>query len=930
MPHLPTGTVTFLFTDIEGSTKLWERYPGEMKTALVRHNALLQSAVETNDGYVFKTVGDAFCSAFNTAPDALSAVIDAQNALFAEVWGETGPLRVRMALHTGAAEERGGDYFGQTLNRVARLLSAGYGGQTLLSQPTYDLVRDALPENTDLRDLGDHRLKDLVRPEHVFQLVAPDLPTNFPPLKTLDTRPNNLPAQPTPLIGREKELDIAHELLLSQDIRLLTFTGFGGAGKTRLGLQVAADLIDEFEDGVYFVDLSHINDPELVFSTIAQTLGVNEAEGRPLNEVLKESLRDKQMLLMLDNFEQIMEAVPQGIELMRDCHRLKLLVTSREAIHVRGERVFPVPPLSLPELGGKRQSIKRLRQFESVRLFIERALGVKPEFEVTNENAPAIAEICVRLDGLPLAIELASARVKLFSPEAILSRFENRLKLLTGGARDLPPRQRTLRATIDWSYDLLDVGEQTLFRRLAVFVGGCTLEATEAVGDREGDLEVEVLDGVSSLVDKNLLVQKEVGGEPRFTMFETIGEYGLDRLEGSGELEATRRAHADYYLGLAEEAEPELQGPEQGAWLDRLESEHDNLRAALEGFELRKEVEKELRLGGALWQFWSVRGHLNEGRERLEEALKHSKNISGSVRAKALLGAGNLLRDQGDYEQALNLLEESLKLFQNLGNQSGIASFYHDIGWTYYRLNRLKQARECFNISLKIGRELGDKFLLAWTGLRLGPIDWREGQIEEARMHFEESRRIFSELGERRLVARAVGNLGLIYHQLGDLDKALSHFRQTMEIQKELGDVDGLSIAYNNLGHLYHQLRDYNQAVHYYEQLKQLAQATGNKRMLGTAYSGLAEACLALENTDRALEVALEAQKVAQEVESDGELGVSYRVLGEVHLSLGQVDKAKSCFEQSIPLLEEATEKEELAKAQRGYELALSHLSRDS
>ncbi|MFQ5794790.1 MAG: BTAD domain-containing putative transcriptional regulator [Candidatus Bipolaricaulia bacterium] len=491
--------------------------------------------------------------------------------------------------------------------------------------------------------------------------------------------PNNLPIPLTRFIGRDKERAVVQVRLLDEEMRLLTLTGPGGTGKTRLGLQVVADLIDHFEDGACFVDLAPISDPGLVVSTIAQTLGVKEAEGRPLLDILKASLRGKQMLLVLDNFEQVVAAAPQVVELVAACPQLKVLVTSREPCHVRGEHVFPVPPLALPGSDGKRPlAIERLTQYEAVRLFIERAVAVKPDFAVTDENAPAVAEICIRLDGLPLAIELAAARIKLLSPQALLARLGNRLKLLTGGARDLPACQQTLRDTIDWSYDLLNTGERTLFERLSVFVGGGTLEAAEAVciGADNLELKMDILDGLASLVDKNLLRRKEqADGEPRFLILETIREYGLERLEASGESEAIRRTHADYYLALAEQAEPKLEGPDQRMWLDRLEVEHDNLRAALVWFEQNGEAEAELRLGGALWGFWHMRGYLSEGRRWLEGALAkgEDRDVSASVRAKALHGAGVLTHEQGDYERATVLYEESLDLRRELGDKPGVA-----------------------------------------------------------------------------------------------------------------------------------------------------------------------------------------------------------------------------------------------------------------
>src|SRR5215212_250291 len=598
----PTGTVTFLFTDVEGSTKLWERHTEEMRTALARHDEILRRAIEVHGGHVFKTVGDAFCATFSTAFDALESALAAQRALLSEPWQtEIGALRVRMALHTGTAEERGGDYFGPAVNRVARLLSAGHGGQVLLSSSTQELVRDHLPTGTWLRDLGERRLKDLSRAERIFQLTAPGLQSQFPPLRTLESYPNNLPAQPTPLIGREREVEEIRERLRSTEVRLLTLTGPGGTGKTRVGVQAAAELLEDFEDGVFFVALAAIANPALVAPTIARTLGLTESGAQPPEELLKGFLRDRQTLLVLDNFEQVLESAPLLDELLSSAPGLTILATSRAPLKLYGEHEFPVPPLSLPDPGSL-PPVEHLIQYEAVKLFVDRAKAVRPDFSVTEENASAMAEICARLDGLPLAIELAAARIKLLPPQALLSRLGNRLKLLTGGARNLPERQRTLRSAIEWSYELLDEGEKLLFGRLGVFSGGAALEAIEAVCDAQGDIRVDVFDGVSSLLDESLLRQEEgLDGEPRFTMLETIHEYASEKLEEDGEAEELRRLHAEYFLALAEEAEPGLKGPEQELWFARLEPEHNNMRAALSWAIERGEGELGLRLAGALW-----------------------------------------------------------------------------------------------------------------------------------------------------------------------------------------------------------------------------------------------------------------------------------------------------------------------------------------
>src|SRR5215216_4477901 len=741
MPSPPTGTVTFLFTDIEGSTKMWERERTTMSEALALHDRILRDAVEERGGYVFKTVGDAFCCAFPTTPDALEAALEAQRTLLSSEWQETGPLRVRMALHMGVAEERDGDYFGPPVNRVARLLSAAHGGQVLLSLPTHEMVRDQLPAGVSLRDLGEHHLKDLFRPERVFQLVSPDMPSEFPPLRTLDAYRNNLPLQPTPLVGREKEVAEVRDLVRGDEIRLLTLTGPGGTGKTRLALQAAADLLDDFPDGTFFAPLATLSEAELFLSAVAEALGVREIGEQPLDESLKDYLHDRRLLLLLDNFEQVLGAVPNITGLLARASGLKVLATSRAPLGLYGEHVFLVPPLALPDL--KRPPPReRLTPYDAVGPFVERAQAVKPEFKVTNESAPAVAEICVRLDGLPLAIELAAARVTMLLPKAMLQRLSSRLKLLTGGARDLPKRQRTLKATIELSYALLDEGEQLLFGRLAVFSGGRILEAIEAICDAEGDLPVDAFEGGSSLVDKSLLRQEEgPNEEPRFVMLETVHEFAREKLQGSGEAEEIRRTHAEYFLTLAEEAYPELKGANQLQWLERLEAEHDNIRAALSWALERKEAEVALRLGGALWWFWSVRGYRSEGRRWLEESLAIEGRVSPEVRAMALAGTGVLALDQGDLDRAKEACEEGLELLAHEVKEASEAklNLLVWLGWVAWRREEHGQATELFEEGLALSREIRDIWWIATSLSNLAVVSYSQGDYERATELYEES-----------------------------------------------------------------------------------------------------------------------------------------------------------------------------------------------
>src|SRR5215207_1795180 len=840
MSGLPTGTFTFLFTDVEGSTRLWERGPEAMSQALVRHDELLREAVEAHRGFVFKTMGDAFYAAFSTAAEAVEASLDAQKRLLSEEWEVTAPLRVRMALHTGTAEERDGEYFGPTLNRAARLLSSGHGGQVLLSLSTQELVRENLPLGAELRDLGVRRLKDLSGPEHVFQLTDPELPSSFPPLKTLDVRLNNLPIQPTLLLGREREVGEIADLLRREDVRLLTLTGTGGTGKTRLALQSAAELIDEFEDGVFFVALAPISDPKLVSSTMAGALSVSESAGRDLKEELRDYLSTKELLFVLDNFEQVVDAAPLVGELLSGCPNLKVLVTSRTLIRLYGEHEYAVRPLELPD-PGHLPPLEELRRYEAIRLFTERARAANAHFSLTKQNAPAVAEICARLDGLPLAIELAAARIKLLSPQVICSRLGNPLKFLTGGARDLPERQRTLRGAIAWSYTLLDKSEQGLFARLSVFSGGCALEAVEAVGDTEGDLFIDVLEGLSSLVDKSLLRHEEgVEQEPRFMMLETIREYAREGLEVSGNAEEIRRRHAEYFLALAERGESKLREPEEATWLERLDEEHDNMRAALSWTLQSEEAEPGLRLAGALWQFWDMRGYYGEGRRWLEEAL--AKDGRASVaRVKALEGVGWLADLQGDIDRAVAAAEEGLRLGARAKLESSDkASFLRILGSAAYVCGDHERAARLCEESLALSREAGDERGVASSLLQLGNVSSDLGDHERAETFYEEGLALSRELDDKALLASALISVGAEYLLQGGHERGAMLNEEAAGLYRERGNRGHLQYALDNLGWAALMRGNPQQAEALHRESLALSGQLGDKLVAAEALEGLA------------------------------------------------------------------------------------------
>ena len=920
----PSGTVTFLFTDIEGSTSLWERDPRTMRQALARHDALVAAAVGQHTGTLVhaRGEGDSHFAVFARASDAVAAAYALQQALIAEHWPTPTPLCVRLALHTGEADLRDGSYYGPAVNRCARLRDSAHGGQILLSQATAELAGDVLPPDTVLRGLGEHRLKDLLRPEHIYQLVAPGLPADFPPLQTLDTQQSNLPIQATPLIGREHEVAATCALLRRVDVRLLTLTGSGGTGKTRLALQVAADLLDACANGVYFVALAPISDPTLVAATIAQALGISDIAGQPLLERLKAYLRSKQLLLLLDNFEQVLAAAPLVGELLAAAPLLKVLVTSRAALHLYGEQEFLVPPLALPELPRlSLVALDSLVQYPAIALFVQRAQAVKADFAFTSENAGAVAEICVRLDGLPLAIELAAARVKLLPPQAMLARLSNQLALLTGGARDLPTRQQTLRNTIDWSYNLLDAHEQTLFRRLGVFVGDCSLEGAEAVCKTAGDLSLDVLDGVAALLDQSLLRQEVgAGGELRVTMLETIREYALERLEMSGEAEALRRQHATYYLALAEAAEPKLTGGDRDIWLDRLVAEYDNLRAALEWSQTAEDdAEMGLRLAGALCWFWYHRGYWSEGRVRLEGALERSSEATPSASAKALLGAGMLASAQAEDTQANVLLAESLTLFRALEDKHGSAWALCHLGGVAQRQGAGQQANALFAESLTLFRELGDKAGSAWVLNEMGNAARYQGNYAAARALLEESLELFRTLGDKWGTAWALRHLGGVAHGLGELDRAAQLFAECLALFREGGVKDGIGYALRGLGWVATDQGDTARAAALYAESLELCQEIGDKGGLAWSLHNLGFIAL-LQGDDRRAAALLEESLVMFREIGD-KFGIAYGTTWELHnlgntaLAQGDVMQAAALFTKSLALHQELGDKLDLARS---------------
>jgi predicted ATPase/class 3 adenylate cyclase len=805
---LPSGIVTFLFTDIEGSTRLWERDAAVMRRAIERHNAILAQAIAAHSGHHFKTIGDALQAAFADPVAAVAAAAAAQRSLEAEPWSETGPLRVRMALHRGQAVPLAdGDYLAPSLNRLARLLAAGYGGQVLLTQSVWEAVGAALPDGVTTRSVGKHRLRDLLEAEEVWQLVIAGLPATFPPLKSLEKHPTNLPAQLAPLIGRDAEVAALADLLDDEGQHVVTLIGPGGVGKTRLALAAAAEALAAFDDGAFLVALSGIEDASLLLPEIAAVLGVREGGGLSLEESVLAYLGGKRLLLILDNLEQL-EPFEAAAAMVARLLTMRVMATSRAPLHIRAEREWPVAPLPTPDPDLQLdavsvESLDTLLANPAVALFVERARAARPIWRLTAANAADVAEIARRLDGLPLALELAAARVRVFTPAEIIRHLGEALDLHAPGREDRPDRQLTLRAAIAWSHDLLSFEQQVAFRRLSIFSGDFTLEGAEKVLAASPDPWIDVLDAVAILIEQSLVqAEEDPNGEGRYRMLETIRAFALEKLASAGEEATLRQAHAAWAEAFARHADIEFLGPDSATWLERCEREHDNFRSAIAWAIENEPDDLGLRIPEALWRFWQIRGHYTEARRWLEQSLAASPQGPSKLRGLALDGVGVMAMRQGDFASAMQALEQSLTIWRGTNERKSISGTLSNLGAIAERQGDLDRAQALQEEALTIARELGDPLRVALILNNLATALQAKGETSQAITYLEESVAIKRKEGNLVGLAASLTNLAILMVDTGDLAGAIANLKETLEIDRRLGNVSGIADTLGNLAAL--------------------------------------------------------------------------------------------------------------------------------
>ncbi len=906
---IPSGKVTFLFTDIEGSTKLSQKFPEKLLSALDKHHSILIRDIESNNGFIFQSVGDAFCGAFESPEDAFKAAVEIQRSLASEKWDEA-VIKVRIGIHSGNAEWNGNNYMGYiTLARAARVMSAAYGEQILISNDAYELYAkdtESQSNRIDFRDLGERRLKDVILPIRLYQVVGAGLREDFPPLETLDARPNNLPVQLTSFIGREKEMKQVKEALKLS--RLVTLTSAGGSGKTRLALQTGAEVIDEYEHGVWFVDLAALNDPALLTSTMIDALGIKEESKRTTEETLIDFLKGKEILILLDNCEQLIHACANLAErLLSSCPKLKMIATSREALNCEGEKTYRIPALAIPD-PNTNNTPEELIQFESVRLFIERALLVNPGFRVNNENATALAEICSRLDGIPLALELAAARTNILSISKIYERLDDRFSLLTGGKRTALPRQQTLRALIDWSYDLLSEEEKILWSRLTVFSGGWTLEAAEEVCSDEMISKSLILDLQSQLTEKSVIIFDESNG--RYRILESIKQYGIEKLsDGNG----TYLRHLNYFLGISKKAEPELRGEKARFWFDKIEADHTNFISAIDWSVNNGHADKGAIMAVALGDFWNTNGHYSTGIRLYENILQ----CSGASDKSSIINVLNWLCVfkylQGDYEQVKKYSEECLTVSRTIDDKKGIAVSLNNLGKVADLMGDPEKAKIYFEESLAIKKELGDKNGISESLQSLGNLSADLGDYEQAKKHFEESFAIKKEIGDIKGMASNLNSLGSLSSFQGDYEHAKKYHEESLAYNKDIGSKMGIAVSTGNLGMIAFNQGEYEHAKKYFEKSLYIRKELGNRKGIADYMHNLGGIVYIQGDYEQAKKYFEESLAIRKEIGDRIGMADSMNNLGGVMYTQGNYEQAKTYFEESLAIREEIGDKRGMA-----------------
>ncbi len=912
MQSVPSGYITFLFTDIEGSTKLSQEFPDTLQAALDKHHTILKKSIKDYNGFIFDITGDAFCCSFDNASDAVKAAVTVQLKLSGEKW-EEAKIKVRIGIHSGEAVWDDKGYLGYiTLARTARISSVAYGEQILISNEVYELFNetDTSKSNITFRDLGDRRLKDLIQPIRIYQVLSPGLRKDFPPLNTLDARANNLPVQITSFIGREKEIEEIKKLLSSS--HLVTITGTGGAGKTRIALQVGADLIDDFSNGVWLAELASIGEETHLQEVLMKIFGLKEESDKSLNDTLYRYLKDKETLIILDNCEHIINACAMLAEkLLTHCPKLKIIATSRESLRCRGEQNYPLMSMELP---GEHEEItlNNLTQYEAVRLFIERVLAVNPKFTVTNDNAPALAGICSRLDGIPLAIELAAARIKLLPVESIYERLDDRFNLLTGGKRTLP-RQQTLRALIDWSHDFLSEHEKILWRRLSVFTGGWTLDGAESICSDETIDKEDLLELLNMLIEKSIVIFDD--GKGRYMMLETLRQYGKDKFKDTGERNIIEKKYLRFYLKLAEESEPKLRSSEMETLMRRLDAENGNIKKSLLISVESGEYEYGIRLAVALGYFWMIQGLYSSGIHWLNFFLERGTEVSDSLRAKALYISGMLLMFNGEFEKSKKLTGESLEIYRNCGDKHGVTLCLNILASVASEQGRYDEATRLYEESLILRRETGDERGINITLANLGNVKFNQGEYIIAKKYIEESLDHYRKAGDRIGIANMLANLANVLFSLDEYDSAVKFLEDALCMQREMGDKKAAANSLLNLGDVSLESEDYLNAGKYLEESLNIFEEIEDRGGIANSLCELGFLAAANGEYEKALRYLEKSLSIRNDIADKQGIADCFQNLGLLYIAKKDFDEACKFFEINLKLRFEIGNKDLIAKA---------------